>query len=87
MSTGQIVFSVLICLAAVIISFKVFKSPLKFWIKLLVNTAAGFFMLVVLDLVSSFTGISLGVSLINAAIIGVLGLPGLGLLMIVQIMF
>ena len=38
-----------------------------------------------LSLCSGFTGLQLGVNLINALVLGVLGLPGLGLLLALSI--
>ena len=50
-------------------------------IKLLINTAIGFAGLWVLNYFGAFFGISLGLNWINALIIGVLGFPGLVLLL------
>ncbi len=44
------------------------------------RTALGGGVLAALSLCSGFTGVHLGVNLVNALVLGVLGLPGLGLL-------
>ena len=63
---------------------RVFSAPLKLAVKLLANTLLGFLALWAVNLTSGITGITLGLNLWNALVIGVLGLPGLGLLLLVQ---
>ena len=40
-----------------------------------------------LNATSALTGLSLGLNLFNALVVGVLGVPGLGLLLLVQWVF
>ena len=63
---------------------RVFSAPLKLALKLLANTALGFLALWAVSLTSGLTGIALGLNLWNALVIGVLGLPGFGLLLLAQ---
>jgi inhibitor of the pro-sigma K processing machinery len=63
---------------------RIFKTPLKLAARLLVNTLLGFLALWAVNLVSGITGFSLGLNLWNALTIGVLGLPGLVLLLLVR---
>ena len=51
------------------------------------NTALGFLALAALDLCSGVTGLHIGVNLINALLVGILGLPGLALLVLLQWVF
>ena len=60
---------------------KLFLTPIKWILKLLINTAIGFAGLWVLNYFGAFFGIPLGLNWINALIIGVLGFPGLVLLL------
>ena len=77
-------------LAAILTGFfliallRVFSAPLRLALKLLVNTLLGFLALWVVTLTSAFTGITLGLNLLNALVIGILGLPGFVLLLLVQ---
>lgn len=77
-------------LAAILAGFfliallRVFSTPLRLVLKLLVNTLLGFAALWVVHLTAGFTGITLGLNLWNALVIGVLGLPGFFLLLLVQ---
>ena len=63
---------------------RLFSTPLKLVLKLLVNTALGFAALWAVNATAAFTGIALGLNLGNALAIGVLGLPGFLLLLLVQ---
>lgn len=63
---------------------RLLKSPLKTALRVLGNSLLGFGALWLLDLSAAVTGLRLGLSLFNALVIGVLGLPGLGLLLLVQ---
>ena len=63
---------------------RVFQAPLKVAVKLLANTLLGFLALWVVNLTSGITGLTLGMNFWNALVIGVLGLPGFGLLLLVH---
>lgn len=63
---------------------RVFSAPLRLVLKLLANTLLGFLALWIVTLTSAFTGISLGLNVLNALVIGILGLPGFVLLLLVQ---
>ena len=63
---------------------RIFRSPLKLAGKLLLNTLLGFLALWLVAATSAHTGIALGMNLANALVVGVLGLPGFGLLLLVQ---
>ena len=77
-------------IAALLIGFfvialiRVFRTPLRLALKLLCNTLLGFLALWVVRLTAGITGITLGLNLWNALVIGVLGLPGFILLLLVQ---
>ena len=72
-------------LAAILAGFflialiRVFSSPFRLALKLLLNTLLGFLALGIVRLTAGITGIALGLNLWNALVIGVLGLPGFGL--------
>lgn len=74
----QVVVSVLSAAALVAI---LFRKWIWSALRLAGRTAVGGAVLAGLSLCSGFTGLQLGVNLINALVLGVLGLPGLGLLL------
>ena len=71
-----LLFLVVVCLRLV--------APLKLALKVAFNSALGFGALWLLNLTTSVTGLSLGLSWFNAIVIGILGVPGFGLLLLVQ---
>ena len=73
---------VLLFLAVAII--RLFKTPLKLALRTVGNTALGFGALWALNLTTAYTGLSLGLNLFNALTIALLGVPGLGLLLLVK---
>ena len=77
-------------LAAILAGFliiallRVFSAPLRLALRVLVNTLLGFLALWTVNLTAAVTGISLGLNIWNALVIGVLGLPGFVVLLLVQ---
>ena len=63
---------------------RVCSVPLKVTLKLLANTLLGFGVLWLINRTAALTGVSLGLNLWNALTIGILGLPGVVLLLLVQ---
>lgn len=77
----QVLVSVL---AASAIAAIIFRKWLLRLCRLVGHTALGGVALAILAQFSGLTGLTLGVNLVNALVIGVLGLPGLGLLCALQ---
>ena len=72
-----LLFLVMVCL-------RLFAAPLKLALKVAFNSALGFGAVWLLNLTTSVTGLSLGLSWFNAIVIGILGVPGFGLLLLMQ---
>ena len=77
---------VLIGLAA-FAALKLFSMPTRWIVKIALNTLFGFIGLFLFNLIGSLLGLSLGLNLVNALVVGVLGLPGLVLLLLVKWLF
>lgn len=60
------------------------RRPLKWLLKLAARTGVGLGVLYLLSHVGSFLGLNLGVNLINALTLGLLGVPGFGLLVMMN---
>lgn len=58
--------------------------PLKYLLSLGLRTGAGLAALAVLSPVGGLIGVSLGVNLANALVMGLLGVPGFGLLLLLN---
>ena len=63
---------------------RIFRTPLRLALKLLMNTALGFLALWAVNATAAVTGVALGLNLLNALTVGVLGLPGFVLLLLAQ---
>ena len=61
-----------------------FHRPLGRLLRLAVRSSVGLAVLALLEPVSHLIGVHLGVNLFNALILGVLGAPGFGLLLMLQ---
>ena len=68
----------------VVVCLRLFAAPLKLALKVVFNSALGFGALWLLNLTTTVTGLSLGLNIFSAAVIGILGVPGFGLLLLVQ---
>lgn len=66
---------------------RLFAAPLRLALKVLLNTLLGFGALFLLNLLRGVTGLYLGLNLFNALVIGILGLPGLILLVLLKLVF
>lgn len=79
----KVVLGLVILFLAVAI-LKLFSAPLKLALRVALNSALGFGAVWLLNLTTAFTGLSLGLNLFNAITIGILGVPGFGLLLLMQ---
>lgn len=84
MDLGQKVIVGLLAVFLLIAVLRVFRAPLRLALKLLANTLLGFAALWLVNLTAALTGVSLGLSIWNALTVGILGLPGLVLLLLAQ---
>ena len=84
MLLGSPVPLVLLLLFFAFALLRLFREPLRLGLKLLGNTLLGFLALFLTGLTAPMTGITLGLNLWNALVIGVLGLPGFVLLLLTR---
>lgn len=63
------------------------RKPLGGAVRLLVRTGLGTAALAVLNPLSGLLGVGLGVNLLNGAVLGLLGVPGFGLLLMLNWVF
>ena len=74
----------LVALFLIVAAVRLFSSPLKLAVRVLLNAALGFGAMWLLNLTSSWTGLSLGLNLFNGLVVGILGVPGFVLLVLVR---
>jgi len=85
LSTKLILLFLAVFLVLAII--RLFSAPLRFALRLLLNTLLGFAALFLVQLTEGVTGFALGLNLFNALVIATLGLPGFVLLVLLKIVF
>ena len=69
---------------AVILIVTLLSAPIRFAFKMLINALVGFAVLFLLNFAGEFVGLSLGINWINAVVVGVLGAPGVVLLLLLK---
>lgn len=84
MDLGQKLLAGLLAAFLLLALIRLFRTPLKVAFKLLANTLMGFLALWAVNLTAGLTGVALGLNLLNALVIGILGLPGFVLLLLTQ---
>lgn len=68
----------------VVLAIYIFTKPLRFLIKVAINTAVGFAALLLINRFGADFGIALDVSWFNAVVTGILGLPGVAVLIVLR---
>ena len=74
----------LVLLFLVVACVRLFSAPLKVALRVLINSGLGFGALWLLNLTGGVTGIALGLNIFNSLTVGILGVPGLFLLLLLQ---
>ena len=80
--TVTVVFGFAVLAAAA----RLFKGPFRWAVRMALNTALGFVALAALNIFASGFPVP-GITLFNTLTVGVLGLPGLAVLMLVRYIF
>ena len=77
--------SILIPVVLILLVLRLLAAPLKLAVKLVINSLGGLICLWLLNWISGFTGVLFPVNAVTAAVAGFLGLPGIVLLAVVQL--
>ena len=74
------------CLSGLLLCAALFllRRPVARLLRLALRSSAGLAALALFSQLGQFIGIHLGVNLLNALVLGLLGLPGFGLLLMLQ---
>lgn len=71
----------------VCVTLRMLVVPVKLVLKVFFNSILGALILVIINTISSYTGVFIGVNPVSSLVIGLLGVPGLILLIILQTVF
>ena len=80
--TAQSISTLVLAGVLVLLGIIIIKKPFGCLIRLVANTIGGFIALFVINYLGAFVGISIGINWMNAIIVGIFGLPGVGFLLI-----
>ncbi len=79
------IFALLLPIFVVFALVKLIASPVRLFWKFTINSLCGFLCLWILNSVAGFTGLHFPINVITATTAGFLGLPGIGLLAMIQL--
>ena len=82
---NRIILTFIACIAILIIFGKYFSFPIKKIVKLVGNSILGAIIIFLINLVGTSFNFHIGFSIINSIIVGILGIPGVILLVILRI--
>ena len=74
-------------LLIVLLSAKLLSAPKRIALRAALNAVLGLGTLLLVEITGSSTGLTLGVNLVNTAVVSILGVPGIGVLFLAQWMF
>lgn len=78
-------FMILVVAAiAAVLVIKLLSAPIRLAFKLLLNALSGFVTLFLLNFIGTAMGVSLGINFFNAVVVGILGVPGVVLLLLLK---
>ena len=80
------IVALLIITALSIVLFRLLALPLRLLAKLVIHSGCGFLCLWLLNTVSALTGVYLPVNAATVLIAGFLGLPGIGVIALLEIL-
>jgi inhibitor of the pro-sigma K processing machinery len=86
MGTINIVIAALFLLVIIFILAQVVLKPIKLLWKLIINSAVGLFLLLIVNYGASYFGFALPVNIITVLVAGFLGIPGILLLVCFQLL-
>lgn len=84
MESVTVVFLVIVGVLLLVLLGKLFRTSIKWALKLLFNAVIGFAALLLLNYVGAPLGLSLNLNWFNAIITGILGVPGVILLLLIK---
>lgn len=87
MGVGEIIALAVLGFILLLILLRVFAKPLAFVVRLLLNTVLGFLALGGINLLTPYIGVHIPLHFLSALTVGILGVPGLLLLLVFQWIF
>ena len=79
-----VIFLVAIGIFLLSLTSKILKRPIGWILKFLIHACMGYVALFIFNFIGAWFDISLGLNWVNAAVTGVLGVPGVILLLLIK---
>lgn len=80
----SIIITIIFSLIVLYLLFRVLVYPLRFIFRVLLQTAGGLIILLIFNFFISYWGFSVGVNLLTGLVVGIMGIPGLVMLICLQ---
>ena len=80
----ETILFILVALVGLVVILKLLSAPIRWAGKLFINGLVGFVVLFLLNFVGTPFGITLGINWFNAIVVGLLGTPGVILLLLLK---
>ena len=84
MANEAVIVIAILALLFFLLFFKLIGKSMKWIFKLLIHAISGFIVLFLVNVVGGIIGIQLDLSLINAIVVGALGIPGVILILFIK---
>ena len=84
MANEAVIVIAILALLFFLLFFKLIGKSMKWIFKLLIHAISGFIVLFLVNVVGGIIGIQLDLSLINAIVVGALGIPSVILLLFIK---
>ena len=81
----KIILTFISCVAIILIFGKSFVLPIRIAIKLIINSCLGMLLIFIINLIGNSFSFHIGMNILNAIVVGILGIPGAALLVILKI--
>lgn len=79
------ILTFIVCVAIILIFGKSFVLPIRIAIKLIINSCLGMLLIFIINLIGNSFSFHIGMNILNAIVVGILGIPGAALLVILKI--
>lgn len=81
-----LILTIVLAVAALYCFIKLISAPMRFIFKFIVNMISGFLILLVCEIILGFFNLSIGITLFNCLVAGICGIPGVVVLLLIQIL-
>ena len=78
------IITFLACVAALFLFGRALVVPIKTILKLVINSILGAVLIYIINLIGTSFNFHIGINIITALVVGILGVPGAGLLVILR---